>query len=266
MTLERKKVLVVAKAAPEASTKYGECVCTAGITSEGEFIRLYPVPLKLWKDNKGFSKFDWIEVDCEKAKEYLNRKESYHINPSSIRIVDSSLAYHKGKKTNWSGRQEVIETMVSPSIEDLRSRFEKDRTSLGIVRAKELLDFYKTKELNDEEREIHQQYQMTFDAENPNAPLRKEWILHQIPHVFKYKFTCHGGECQQHNMTCEDWELFEALRRWPDTYKTEEKTWEMIVDKYLVRMKDANLHFLMGTHSKYPTWMIIGLYYPPKGI
>lgn len=34
----KKKVLVLVKAEPAPSSRYGACVCTAGITDEGEFI------------------------------------------------------------------------------------------------------------------------------------------------------------------------------------------------------------------------------------
>ena len=61
MTWEKKRVLITAKAAPETSTKYGECICTAGVTDDGEFIRLYPIPLDIFRRGNGFKKFDWIE-------------------------------------------------------------------------------------------------------------------------------------------------------------------------------------------------------------
>ncbi len=44
MTWEKKRVLVTVKAYPEKSKKYGEVVCTIGLTEEGEWIRLYPIP------------------------------------------------------------------------------------------------------------------------------------------------------------------------------------------------------------------------------
>ena len=43
MTWERKRLLLAVKAYPERSRKHGDVVCTAGITEEGEWIRLYPI-------------------------------------------------------------------------------------------------------------------------------------------------------------------------------------------------------------------------------
>lgn len=31
-------------------------------------------------------------------------------------------------------------------------------------------------------------------------------------------------------------------------------------------MKTRDLHFFMGTCFRFPTWLIIGLFYPPKGL
>jgi len=31
-------------------------------------------------------------------------------------------------------------------------------------------------------------------------------------------------------------------------------------------MKDNDLYFFMGTFSQYPTWLIVGLYYPPRNL
>ena len=267
MTWEKKTVLITAKAAPETSKKYGESVCTAGITDTGEFIRLFPITLDCWKKGLGFKKFDWIEVECEKYQDYLSRKESYHIKPgSAIRVIDGSLNEKKKGRVDWESRNKALFPMRSNSLEDLQVSFERDRTSLGLIRVNKLIDFYKTKELNEEEKETRNSYQAYFDVENPTRPLKKAWILHQIPHIFKYRFKCEGDSCCEHDMTCEDWELFEAYRKWPDTYVTEDKTWEMIRDRFFVRMVKNDLHFFVGTHSQFPSWMIIGLYYPPKGI
>ena len=76
MSWVKRKVLVTVKAAPEPSKKYGDAVCTAGLTEDGEWIRLYPVPLDLWRRGRGFKKFDWIEVECKKVsqEEKLGRK------------------------------------------------------------------------------------------------------------------------------------------------------------------------------------------------
>ena len=68
-------------------------------------------------------------------------------------------------------------------------------------------------------------------------------------------------------MTCEDWELFEAYRKWRGKYVTEEETWSKIRQRFFDYFKEKrDLHFFLGTHSMFPSWMIIGAYYPPKSV
>ncbi len=267
MSWVKKRVLVIVKAAPEPSKKYGDAVCTAGLTEDGEWIRLYPVPLDLWRRGRGFKKFDWIEVECKKAsqEEKLGRKESHKIRSDSLKVVDRSLSGNG--RVDWAGRNQLLYPHRSASIEALREAYNKDRTSLGMVRVGELIDFYKSEQLTESELNHHRVKQMVFSdlEDGRGGALKPQWILNQIPHIFRYKFKCETSACSGHDMTCEDWELFEAYRLWPERYKTEERTFEKIRDKFFSLFKDKkDLHFFMGTDSQYPSWMIIGVYYPPK--
>lgn len=66
MTVERKRIFVLVKIYPTVSRRYRETVCTAGILEDGTWIRLYPVPFRLMKDEKKYKKYTWINVDVEK--------------------------------------------------------------------------------------------------------------------------------------------------------------------------------------------------------
>lgn len=266
MTWKKKRVLVTVKAAPETSQKYGESVCTAGITEHGEFIRLYPIILDNFKKGRGFRKFDWIEVECDKAEgEILGRRESYRVDVSvPIRVVDSSLSTKVKGRTNWAERNRILKPLIAGSIEELEDAYRNDKTSLGLIHVRELLRFYKSHELTDEQKQTHHILQSYFDFERESASLKKTWVLQQIPHIFKYTFKCEGVNCRTHDMTCEDWELFESYRSWPEQYETEDLTWSKIEERYFDWMKKRNLHFFMGMDSRWPVWMIIGLYYPPR--
>lgn len=258
MGWERKRILITVKAYPEPSKKYKESVCAAGITESGEFIRLYPIPMEIFRDPvRRFSKYDWIEVECRNAsgEEKLGRKESYKVRYKTIKVVDKSLSTDP---IDWVERNKIILPLQTDSIESLPDLFERDRTSLALVKPKGILDFYKTRELTEEEKDRSKHIQTTIDGRG-HIPLQK------IPHVFKYKFNCFGKGCKTHDITCEDWELFEAYRKWP--YSPEELLWEKIRERffyYFVQKRD--LYFYMGTYSLYPSWLIIGLYYPPKNI
>jgi len=40
------RVLILVKSYPEISKTYAETVCTAGITEDGKWIRIYPLPYR----------------------------------------------------------------------------------------------------------------------------------------------------------------------------------------------------------------------------
>lgn len=262
MTWRKERVLVVVKAAPERSKKHGECVCTAGITERGAFIRLYPIPLDVFRRGPRFRKFDWIEVECEKADgEKLGRKESHRVREGSIRVVDTSLS---SAPVDWAGREKVLAPLRSPSVESLMEAFARDRTSLGLIRVGDLQRFYKSEELEIPGANGPRIMQATFDALGGLG--QPKWILNQIPHVFRYRFRCDvpASVCRGHDMTCEDWELFESNRKWPQQYGTPELLWQKLQDRYFTRMKEADLQFFMGTESQYGSWLVVGLYYPKR--
>jgi hypothetical protein len=66
------KILVLVKTYPAISKKYGEIVCTAGITEDGKWIRIYPIPFRKINYRKRFKKYDWIEIELTKNKKRLS--------------------------------------------------------------------------------------------------------------------------------------------------------------------------------------------------
>jgi hypothetical protein len=255
MTWKKKKVLVTVKAYPEKSTKYGETVCVAGITEDNEFIRLYPVLFDYFRGPRNIPKYTWIEVECEKNdKEKLQRKESYKIRDGSIKIIDNS--YVKSSK-KWELRHKVVSPLISDSIETLKEKFKEDKTSLGLIKVHELMRFYSKEPLEEIELEESKFIQSTLFGE-------KKSILQKIPHVFRYEFKC-CPSCNGHDMSVEDWEVFESFRSWLKYYNGDYNVmWAKMKEKYYDFMNQRDLYFYMGTDSQYGSWMIIGLYYPPK--
>lgn len=255
---ERKKVLLAVKAYPELSSKHGETVCTAGITEDGKWMRMYPVPMELFRRPHSISKYTWIEVECKKATgEKFNRKESHKIRPGSVRVIDDSLTK---RPVDWKKRNKIILPLLNESVEQLEEAFENDRTSLGLIKPETVIDFYETGEMRDYEKDINLAIQMTIFGE-------KRPRLEKLPHMFRYRFRCPTDKCREHDMTCEDWELFQSFRSWRFKYPDHETLWEKIYQRYYIDFTQKyDLYFYMGTHSLYKTWMIIGLYYPKKGI
>jgi len=120
----KKKILVTVKAYPEKSIKHHTVVCTAGITEDDEWIRLYPIQVDAFMGRNKIKKYDWIEVECQKAtNEYLKRKESYKVRDGSIKILES-LSTNKGK-TPWEERNKIILPHIAHSIEHYRNSITK---------------------------------------------------------------------------------------------------------------------------------------------
>ena len=255
MTWKKKKVTVVVKAYPEPSRRYGTVVCIAGITDEDKWIRLYPVPIRKFTGPNKIRKFYVIEVECKPDKDYQKRKESHKIRPESIKIIDEGLTLPKAR---WNQRNDIVKPVMNESVEDLIDLQKRDRTSIGMIRPTQIMGFTKEKPLKIIKNESWA-FVETLDGE-------KVPIFTKMEHIFKYQFRCSGCQGEKgHNMQCEDWELFESYRRWGNEYNTPETLWTKLEEKFLHRMIDTkDLHFILGTHNRFPTWFIIGLYYPPK--
>ncbi len=177
MTYITKKVLLTVKAYPEHCRKLGYCVCIAGITDNGEFIRLYPVS-NLTFLNRNFKKYTWFEVQCQKASEKLNRKESYHINNDKIDILQ-----HIDNNNKWEGRNNIILPLVSSSLEKLMNQYNKDKTSLGIIKPN-LIDFIIDDKPTEDEKNIIRYTQKTLYNEDIKP-------VDNIPFIFRYYRVSH---------------------------------------------------------------------------
>ena len=259
MTKQKKKILVIAKAVPEPSKTHGDSVCTAGITEDGEFIRIYPVPFRIFCGEQRFSRYDWIEVECER-KLTDNRTESHEINPDTIikcGAIDTS--------DRWRGRNDMILPLCSKNLIELLNDFKQNNTSLGIVKVKELIEFYIDPDKDKGSGESAKVFQCIFDQDPENSKiLKKIPKIQHSPHKYRYRFRCEGEE-GEHDIICEDWELFECERRWVYVYETKEELWKKIHQKFYTHFKEkCDLHFIIGTHFLYKTPIIIGVYYPPK--
>ncbi len=264
MTWETKRVLVTVKAYPEYSKKHRQVVCTAGITDTGEFIRLYPINTRIYFGKNKVKKYDWIEVECRKAAdEKLGRKESYKVREDSIRIIDRRLSEYKKRKAPWEERNKYVLPLTAPSMKSLYDAYSDDKTSLGLIRPTEIIDFYTRERLTPPPVAKEYQKNILDDSKIP--------IIDNIPHIFAYRFRCAG--CQEenpclkdgrpHDIMCEDWEIFEAYRSWWNYYQDIGVLWEKLHEKMFEHIASRNIHFFMGMHALQPTWIIIGLYYPP---
>ena len=100
---ERKRVLITVRTYPTPAQKGIEVSCTAGVTDDKRWIRLFPVPYRFLGPDQRFRKYQWIELNILKASSD-SRPESFHPDLDSIKIVSERLPT-SGK---WQSRKEFV--------------------------------------------------------------------------------------------------------------------------------------------------------------
>ena len=74
-------VFILVKTYPTLSRKYDELVCTAGITEDGKWVRIYPLPFRKLDYDKRYRKYQWLDIPLERNYEDI-RPESHR--PTSL--------------------------------------------------------------------------------------------------------------------------------------------------------------------------------------
>jgi hypothetical protein len=124
-------VLITVMTYPHPSRGYQELVCTAGITRNCEWVRLYPVDYRYRSQNQQFHKYQWINVGlASRGAGNDNRSESRRPDLDSIRILGPRLSTGDG----WRERRAIIEKMPVRTLNQWKALYDSDRISIGIVR------------------------------------------------------------------------------------------------------------------------------------
>ena len=133
------KVLILVKTYPAISSKYGETVCTAGITEEGKWIRIYPLPFRKMPKECKFSKYDWLEIDLDQNKSDI-RPESYRPNNFNDIKVIGRIEADGGA---WFDRRKYVLKNVYTNLDKLIKEAQTKAicTSLAIFKPKKIIDF-----------------------------------------------------------------------------------------------------------------------------
>jgi hypothetical protein len=247
------KVLITARTYPIPATKGIEVSCTGGITEDGQWIRLFPVPWRFLEDDKRFRKYQWIAARVTKASDF--RRESFYLDPTSIQIISDPLPTDNG----WQARKAIVEPLESPSLcwlESQRSQYQFP--TLGFFKPREITRLViesDRAEWTPSERAKLQQ--TTMFGRMPANQLEK------IPFKFSYKFRCDAAACGGHTLMCSDWEMGQSYRKWAKSYPD----WRVpFLNKYEYEMIERfDTHFFVGTIHKHPNrWIVVGLFYPPR--
>jgi hypothetical protein len=249
------KVLIVVKTYPQPAWRGIEVSCTQGVTEQGDWVRLFPVPFRLLEGRQQFKRYQWVEVEATKAKKDP-RPESYHIDPDSIKILSEPVP----TTNKWEARKELLYPLLSPSVESLEDTRKVNGASLGFVRPRVVEEFVIQPAAPDWTKEQKAKLaQQDFFYKRPSR------LLEKVPFDFKYRFRCDDPRCKHsHIMKVNDWEVYQAYRNWRRKYGGD---WE---EKFRLRfgmemIEKLDTHFFVGTLSRHPhRWTITGLFYPPR--
>lgn len=252
-----KDVLLTVKTQPLPSNKYDESVCGAGITADGEWIRIYPFEWFRLTDDKRPAKYQWIRLPVKRrSPEQDHRPESHKPNLDAM-----ELGATLSSSQSWQARNKVVLPMVTKSIEEMLA----NNRSLALIKPKQVKKFLIEKDTEDwgskKEADMRQR-RLPFD--------KQRVVLEKVPWKFSYRFICNDTSCKGHTLTILDWEIFELYKHMMKHYgefaidkvlQAVEETW---FNKMWNGSRDSYLYIGTVMHKRFNSPVVLGVYWPPK--
>ena len=254
--IQRTDVLITVMTYPHPSRGYQELVCTAGITKGGEWVRLYTIDYRYRPKDQQFRKYQWVQIDLEpRGHGNDRRKESRKPHLDTMTVRGKPLPTTNG----WAARREIIDRLPHRTVLEYRELYKADKTSLGVVRPTRILDM----KIEETDRNWKPEWDALFKQMTLFGPQQKP--LAKIPYKFSYVFECEDSE-KPHTAMCEDWELGVLFLKEVERLGSEEKAAESVKKKFFDQICSPknDTRFFMGTIFPYNTWVVLGLFYPPK--
>ncbi len=250
----QQKVCILVKTYPIPAKKGVEVSCTAAVTADGKWMRLFPIPFRFLESDKRFKKYQWIELRVKRSRD--PRPESFTIDKDSIKILEDELP----TKDHWRARKEVVLPLAVGSYCEAKAiRDEKGFPTLAIFKPQKIEKLVIEK---DSENWSTEQLAILRHPDMFNKGLRT--VLERIPFKFSYQFKCAYPTCSGHTFMCSDWEMGQSYRSWRQRYGA--NGWEgPFRKKYEDEMINrCETYFYIGTIAQHPAnWIIVGLFYPP---
>lgn len=237
-TLQRARVVVLVKALPNPSRKYGETVCCAGVTVDRSWKRLYPIRFRQLGENK-FDRWNWVSYEYRPPTTDL-RRESCHVYEDRI-SVDGTL-----KKEE---RARLLEPMVLGSTPEASAL----GNSLTLIRPRNTKFVCRRKPaaVIEAERDGYRRVgrQSSFLDKDVEA-------IEPSPMAFSFTFDDEAGK---HNFRCGDWETHTTFWKWSRVYGEAEAT-KRLSETYNDRYPAQGMVFALGTVKARPKqWILLGV-------
>lgn len=247
--MTREDILILCRAIPEQSRKNFKTVCVAGVNSRDELRRLYPVPFKPFAKNGGipFHKRDWVNMNVKSPQKNDKRVESRKVDLESCNV---------SRKAPYDEIREIVRRIEKRSVKEV----EESGSSLGFI--KPIIKRFETEVIDTSLLEP----QITLLSSNHSERLNRVKLLQES----HYEFMCQDPSycsCSRkpHRMEIHDWEVNELYRNLIRDTKDAEEIKRKMEEKFFTWMTaKEEVYFMIGTHFKWKTWMIVSLVYLPK--
>lgn len=262
------KVFITVKTYPTISQKYDELVCTAGITEDGSWVRIYPIPYRKLEYDKKYPKYHWVEAPLEKNTSDV-RPESYRVTDlKKLRVLNKI-----GSEDGWQKRKSIIfkKQKIYSNLTELIERASNNELSLAIFKPAKIKDLKieeTSREWSKEKLELLKaKSQQLSMFQTPEEVEREFKVVEKVPYKFSYTFVDNSG--RESTQMIEDWEIgalyWNCLNA---SGKDEKAALEKVKQKYLVEFSQKDIYLFLGTTKQYHGWaknpfVIIGVFYPP---
>jgi len=233
------QTIILVKAWPQPSQKYGETVCCAGVTPEGEWRRLFPIRFRHLSGDAQFSRWDVVQYRPEAPRDD-NRRESRRVDEASLAMV---------RKMPQRAREGFFDRLFRDSITTAADLGE----SLTLVRPKSLRFRWREKNAADLDEERKRRARTMKQGSLFDRELE---AIEPCPFDLSMAFEDEAGK---HEMACGDWEtaaaFFNLRRRYGD-----EQALEHLRSTYEDEYSSRGVALALGTVKKRPSqWLLLGI-------
>jgi hypothetical protein len=245
------ELMVNCKTYPSVSTKYVETVCTGGVQRNGDFVRLYPVPYRFLDTDEQYERWDVIRVRAYRDDQD-RRPESWHFeHGTTIERID----HISTERRRWE--------WMKKTIHDSSSAMDTKGLTNGCVEI-EPIELYWKADPDDwtaGQRNTIQQGQLFASKTQTQA------MAERVPWQFRlnYREKMTGRESGSKVLA---WSYYTGFLRERSNTSNDESALEIIVQKVRKSIFDPQrtVFAILGTHSRFGTWMISAIYHLPTEI
>ncbi|UFS62750.1 hypothetical protein LOH54_01160 [Sulfurimonas sp. HSL-3221] len=239
-------------------------MCTAGITENGDWIRIYPIPFRTMEDYKKFNRYTWLDAEVT-ADSRDPRPESFRINTSTMDILDNV-----PPQGDWGRRRQLIlqNSKVYTNLSFILDAAKSNKFSLCTFKPTEYLGVkieanLKPAPSKKDELEFLNSTRSLFDDEET----RSEFTA--MPHIpYKFKLHFKDDEGVESSMSIIDWEISQLYLNEKNRHG-KNVAQQKVKEKLETFIKNKDLYLFLGTMKQMHIrkarnpYTIIGLFYPP---